>query len=126
MNNYQTLCFLRRDGGHYDAHEQLELLQRKFPKAGFTEKRVKNLRNVMSRSKFVKVNVIREKGVMKVQVVYVSSKFAKYSHDVVAPEKERDTPKWTLFAGEPTETVVAIRQRQMFDQLLSECRGAQR
>ena len=63
---------------------------------------------------------------MRVKVVYVSSKFAKYSHDVVDPAKEKDTPKWTLLAGEPTETIVAIQQRQMFDQLLSECRGAQR
>ncbi|ANJ92467.1 hypothetical protein [Serratia plymuthica] len=126
MTNYQVLCFLQEDGGYYDVHGHIKLLQSKFPDMGFTDERIKNLRNIMTRSESIRVDRHWRKSSMGLKVVFVSPKFANYSKSAAGFGKETTKPRWTYLKGEHPETINAILRRQMFDRLLSECRDAQR
>ncbi|KAB1578714.1 hypothetical protein [Serratia marcescens] len=123
MTNYQLLCFLQEDGGFYDVNGHIELLKGKFPDAGFDDIDIKNLRNIITRSTSIQFEKKWEEQSMKIRVVYVSPKYAKYSKAAIGIGRKREVPKWTYLEGEHQETVNAILRRQTFDRLLSECRG---
>lgn len=126
MTNYQVLCFLQKDGGYYDVHGHLKLLQSNFPGMGFTAERIKNLRNIMTRSESISVDRRWAKSSMGIRVLYVSPKFANYSKSAAGFGKETTTPMKTYLKGEPTEVINAILRRQQIERLLSGCRDTQR
>ncbi|HHL0958880.1 TPA: hypothetical protein ACQVH3_003627 [Serratia marcescens] len=123
MTNYQLLCFLQEDGGFYNVKEHIELLKSKFPDLEFDDRDIKNLRNIITRSTSIQFEKKWEEKSMKLRVVYVAPKYAKYSKAAIGVGRKRAAPKWTYLEGEHQETVNAILNRQTFDRLLRGCCG---
>ncbi|MDQ7101904.1 MULTISPECIES: hypothetical protein [unclassified Serratia (in: enterobacteria)] len=120
--NYDLLMFLKENGGHYTHNEHLDLIKSNFPKANIDMRRILNLRNSAKRSINVDIDII-QKNVgrtrqYEIKIISVHSDFKS-----VATSKRCKTTiasrQRTLLKDEPRESIVAIRSRMMFDNLLS-------
>lgn len=117
MSNFEIIQWLIKDGGHYTREQHISLLQVNFPDADITETKVTSIRQSMTTSRFVKVDVIETKNSGRlVKALSVDPEYKRYSR---IRNREPEIVPRAWLNDEPKCVVDCIKRVQWFNQLLA-------
>ncbi|CAI1754741.1 MULTISPECIES: hypothetical protein [Serratia] len=117
MSNFEIIEWLIKDGGHYTREQHISLLQVNFPDADITETKVTSIRQSMTTSRFVKVDVIETKNSGRlVKALAVDPEYKRYSR---IRNREPEIVPRAWLNDEPKCVVDCIKRVQWFNQLLA-------